>query len=167
VVGDDDLTRLPDVVAAYVRRSGRGLACPGACDGIAVAASDGHTSPRAAHRVVFGWAADVSGREIQLASHVDTERERRLVLREFLASALYLAVVLLAVLVAAPDDRLPSGGPLVGLLVGLLVGTAIGLTLAHWFAFRLAADLTALDETDLWAAGKEALHRSRAGRGSS
>ena len=86
-------------------------------------------------------------------THADAVRERRLVLREFLASALYLALVLLAVLVAAPDDRLPAEGP----LVGLLVGTAIGLPFAHWFAFRLAADLTALDETDAWAAGKEAL----------
>jgi hypothetical protein len=58
-----------------------------------------------------------------------------------------------AFLVAAPDDRLPADGP----LVGLLLGTAIGLTLAHWFAFRMAADLTALDETDPWAAGKQAL----------
>lgn len=49
------------------------------------------------------------------------------------------------------------GFQLTGPLVGLFFGTAIGLTLAQWFAFRMAADLTALDETDLWAAGKEAL----------
>lgn len=68
-------------------------------------------------------------------THADAVRERRLVLREFLASALYLALVLLAVLVAAPDDRLPAEGP----LVGLLVGAAIGRTFAHWPALSGAA----------------------------
>jgi len=58
--------------------------------------------------------------------------------REFFAAALYMALVLLAVLVAVPTEILPSDES----VVGLLIGSAIGLTLAHWLAFRLAAHLT-------------------------
>ena len=83
----------------------------------------------------------------------ELDHHERMVWREFLASALYVAIVLLAVLVAAPDDQLPADGP----LFGLLAGTAVGLTLAHWVAFRLASRATAARETDLVAAGKEAL----------
>ncbi len=64
--------------------------------------------------------------------------EARLAAREFFAAALYMALVLLAVLVAVPKDRLPPDAD----VAGLLVGSAIGLTLAHWLAFRLAAHLT-------------------------
>ncbi len=71
-------------------------------------------------------------------SAVVAHDEGRLVAREFFAAALYMAMVLLAVLVAVPTDRLPSDGA----VVWLLLGSAIGLTLAHWLAFRLAAHLT-------------------------
>jgi hypothetical protein len=66
------------------------------------------------------------------------DAEARLAAREFFAAALYMALVLLAVLVAVPTDRLPPDEE----VAGLLVGSAIGLTLAHWLAFRLAAHLT-------------------------
>ncbi|MGB7820019.1 MAG: hypothetical protein WBL35_14970 [Ornithinibacter sp.] len=66
------------------------------------------------------------------------DMEARLAAREFFAAALYMALVLLAVLVAVPRDRLPPDAD----VAGLLVGSAIGLTLAHWLAFRLAAHLT-------------------------
>ncbi|MGB9375260.1 MAG: hypothetical protein WCA82_14015 [Jiangellales bacterium] len=67
----------------------------------------------------------------------DLEVEGRLAAREFFASALYMALVLLAVLVAVPTERLPPDDA----VVALLIGSAIGLTLAHWLAFRLAAHL--------------------------
>lgn len=65
------------------------------------------------------------------------EQEARLAAREFFAAALYMALVLLAVLVAVPSESVPSDD----LVVGLLIGSAIGLMLAHWLAFRLAAHL--------------------------
>ncbi len=61
----------------------------------------------------------------------------KLAYREFATSALYMALVLLAVLAALPEDRLPEGWA----VLGVLLGTAIGLILAHWVAFRLAAQL--------------------------
>jgi hypothetical protein len=63
----------------------------------------------------------------------------RLLAREFFASALYVAIVLLAALVALPKGRLPSDTS----VVQSMVGTALGLVLAHYIAFRLAAHLTA------------------------
>ncbi len=66
------------------------------------------------------------------------DKETRLAAREFFASALYMALVLLAVLAAVPTENLPSDES----VVGLMIGSAIGLTLAHWLAFRLAAHLT-------------------------
>ena len=66
---------------------------------------------------------------------------RRVLAREALASALYVALVLLAALLAVPSDRLPSDA----VMVRLILGTAIGLLLAHWLAFRLAARMTAED----------------------
>lgn len=62
----------------------------------------------------------------------------QLVAREFLAAALYMALVLLAALVALPVERLPDDAT----VVATLAGTAVGLILAHWLAFRLAAHLT-------------------------
>lgn len=73
-----------------------------------------------------------------MSGSTSVEEEPRLAAREFFASALYMALVLLTVLVAVPTERVPSDGT----VVGLLIGSAIGLTLAHWFAFRLAAHLT-------------------------
>lgn len=67
------------------------------------------------------------------------ESHAQLVAREFFAAALYMALVLLAALVAVPVERLPDDAA----LITTLAGTAIGLILAHWLAFRLAAHLTA------------------------
>lgn len=61
--------------------------------------------------------------------------EDRMARREFLAAALYMALVQWAAMLAIPEDRLPEDGT----VVALLLGTAIGLVLAHWLAFRLAA----------------------------
>lgn len=66
------------------------------------------------------------------------ESEARLAAREFFAAALYMALVLLAVLVTVPTEKVPSDAT----TVGVLFGSAIGLTLAHWLAFGLAAHLT-------------------------
>lgn len=63
----------------------------------------------------------------------------RVLAREFLASALYVAIVLLTALVALPKDRLPSDVS----VVGTLFGTSVGLILAHFVAFRFAAHFTA------------------------
>lgn len=78
--------------------------------------------------------------------------ETRLAAREFLAAGLYMALVLLAVLVAVPMESLPSDES----MVGLLIGSAVGLTLAHWLAFRLAAHLTEEDGFAAQSAMKEA-----------
>ena len=58
--------------------------------------------------------------------------------REFYAASLYMALVLLAALVALPVERLPDDE----VLIATLIGTALGLILAHWLAFRLASHLT-------------------------
>jgi hypothetical protein len=71
------------------------------------------------------------------AGSPDPEHDR-LLLREVLASALYLTLVLLAALVAVPADRLPSESR----VVWIILGTAAGLLAAHWLAFRLVARLT-------------------------
>lgn len=63
---------------------------------------------------------------------------RRALAREFLASALYVAIVLLTALVALPKARLPSDTS----VVATMVGTAVGLIAAHFVAFRLAAHMT-------------------------
>jgi hypothetical protein len=49
-----------------------------------------------------------------------------------------VAVVLLAALVAPPKARLPGDAT----VVATLIGTALALVVAHFVAFRLAADLT-------------------------
>jgi DMSO reductase anchor subunit len=64
---------------------------------------------------------------------------RRALAREFFASALYVALVLLATLVAVPRDRLPSDHA----VMASMIGTALGLILAHFVAFRYAAHFTA------------------------
>ena len=63
---------------------------------------------------------------------------QRVLAREALASGLYVALVLLAALIAIPAEQLPSDAD----MAGLVVGTALGLLLAHWLAFRLAARMT-------------------------
>lgn len=80
------------------------------------------------------------------------ERHARLLAREALAAALYMALVLLAGLVALPVVRIPDDK----VMVATLVGTAIGLVLAHWFAFRLAAHVTAEGGTWPGSAAQEA-----------
>lgn len=64
---------------------------------------------------------------------------RRALAREFFASALYVALVLLAALLALPRDRLPTDHA----VMATLFGTALGLVLAHFVAFRFAAHFTA------------------------
>lgn len=76
----------------------------------------------------------------------------RLLAREALASALYLALVLLASLVAVPRGSLPSDT----VMVKLIFGAGLGLLVAHWFAFRLAAHITAEDGTWTATASQEA-----------
>jgi hypothetical protein len=73
------------------------------------------------------------------------EAHGRVLAREFFAAALYMALVLLAALVAFPVRQLPDDH----VVVATLVGTALGLILAHWLAFRLAAHLT--DEGGVWS----------------
>lgn len=63
--------------------------------------------------------------------------EGKLAYREFVSAALYMTLVLMAVLIALPNDRVPESW---GVLT-LLLGTAVGLMLAHWIAFRWAAHL--------------------------
>jgi len=56
--------------------------------------------------------------------------------------ALYVSVVLIAELAAVPEKHFAGGrvtGPVDAQLLEILWGTAIGLTLAHFFAFKLAA----------------------------
>lgn len=74
---------------------------------------------------------------------------RRILEREFLASALYMALVQLAALVVLPVEQLPSDRT----MIGLLLGTAVGLVAAHWLAFRLAAHMT--DAAGVWAGSAE------------
>ena len=81
-----------------------------------------------------------------------SESHAQLVAREFSAAALYMALVLLAALVAVPVDRLPDDAD----LVATMAGTAIGLVLAHWLAFRLAAHLTAEGGFGAASAAREA-----------
>jgi hypothetical protein len=67
----------------------------------------------------------------------EVERER--LAREFVASALYLDLVILAGLAVIPAHHLPPG-PEVAMI---MLGTAVGLLAAHWLAFRLAVQVTA------------------------
>lgn len=82
----------------------------------------------------------VAGLNISLEGAVAAEHDAhlRVLGRELLASALYVALVLLAALIAVPADRLPPDAD----MVWLILGTAVGLLLAHWLAFRLAARIT-------------------------
>jgi hypothetical protein len=85
--------------------------------------------------------AGTEGRPLEPTLHpaaVDHVGHARILAREFFASALYVAIVLLAALVALPRSRLPSDIS----VVATLFGTAAGLILAHFVAFRLAAHLT-------------------------
>ena len=82
--------------------------------------------------------------------------ERVSLWREAAVIALYVSIVLLAELLALPEDfGQPSHhGPS---LIGIIWGTAFGLAFAHWFAFQVAA---------AWFSGgkvmREDLRRARA-----
>jgi hypothetical protein len=56
---------------------------------------------------------------------------------------LYVSVILLAELAVLPAGRGDDDGPVHGLhgreLVAIVWATTLGVTIAHWFAFRLAA----------------------------
>ena len=58
--------------------------------------------------------------------------------REYLASALYVSLVLLAALIVIPQRDLANRVH----AAYVMIGTAFGLSLAHWFAFRLASGIT-------------------------
>jgi hypothetical protein len=60
-----------------------------------------------------------------------------LLTRDAVTSALYVAIVLLAGLVALPQEETDEE-PVVA---SVMLGTAVGLVLAHWFAFRVAGAL--------------------------
>jgi hypothetical protein len=52
--------------------------------------------------------------------------------KEALTMALYVAICLLAALIAVPDDAHVH-------VTGIVWGVSLGLALAHWFAFRVSA----------------------------
>jgi len=79
-----------------------------------------------------------SSNTVEAAAATEHAAHRRVLAREVLASGLYVALVLLAALLAVPSDRLPPDAE----MVWLILGTAVGLLLAHWLAFRLAARIT-------------------------
>ncbi|MGH1565405.1 hypothetical protein [Mumia sp. DW29H23] len=56
--------------------------------------------------------------------------------KEAATMALYVALCLLAALIA-----LPEGGAAHAHVLGIVWGVSVGLALAHWFAFRLSARL--------------------------
>jgi hypothetical protein len=71
-------------------------------------------------------------------THPSAHRER--MLHEGTVMVLYVSIVLLATLVALPEDFAEHGNAALELLA-LEWGTAIGLALAHWFAFTVAGAL--------------------------
>jgi hypothetical protein len=56
--------------------------------------------------------------------------------------ALYVAICLLAALVALPDDAHVH-------LLGVIWGITVGLAIAHWFAFRVATRLVGAGQVGL------------------
>lgn len=82
---------------------------------------------------------DNSGGPYPTATPVTDERRMEL-WRDATVMALYMSIVLLAEMVALPEDYsvTPSstGHPPIWLIIW---GTTIGLAMAHWFAYNLAA----------------------------
>jgi hypothetical protein len=82
----------------------------------------------------------------------DDQHEHRAELRkEAFTTALYVAVCLLATLLAIPPIREPH-------VLGTIWGVTVGLALAHWFAFRLSARLVGagrIRRQDLDSAGAQ------------
>ncbi len=65
------------------------------------------------------------------------------ILREAVTMVLYVSVVEIAELAALPETHVANGhvtGPVGSQLLAIIWGTAVGLAIAHWFAFRLAAN---------------------------
>jgi hypothetical protein len=56
--------------------------------------------------------------------------------REAYTMALYVAICLLAALIALPDSPVTRGQ-----VIGIIWGVTVGLAAAHWFAFRVSARL--------------------------
>jgi hypothetical protein len=72
---------------------------------------------------------------------LDHQRHRHELQREFAVMILYVSIVLLATLAALPahDNEVQIAGVDISVVVIIVWGTAIGLSLAHWFAFVVAA----------------------------
>src|SRR3712207_3780902 len=71
------------------------------------------------------------------SAHPKEDQEHALELRkESYTMALYVAICLLAALLALPDTIAARSH-----LIGLIWGVTIGLAAAHWFAFRVSARL--------------------------
>src|SRR3712207_7586974 len=71
------------------------------------------------------------------APSASEDQEHALELRkESYTMALYVAICLLAALLALPDTITARSH-----LIGLIWGVTIGLAAAHWFAFRVSARL--------------------------
>jgi hypothetical protein len=78
---------------------------------------------------------------------------RRELLREGFTTALYVAICLLAALIALPE----TGGAREH-VIRIIWGVTIGLALAHWFAFRLSARMVGagtIREEDVESAGAQ------------
>lgn len=56
--------------------------------------------------------------------------------KEAYTMALYVAICLLAALIALPDSPVTRGQ-----VIGIIWGVTVGLAAAHWFAFRVSARL--------------------------
>lgn len=69
--------------------------------------------------------------------------EKTVLIREFVVSALYLALALWATALIIPPELLPSKW----IVVAEVFGIAVGLLLMHWLAFSLAVQL--VDRADL------------------
>jgi hypothetical protein len=90
-------------------------------------------------RATSGWVGhDVTMTEVMTAEG-SAEDTRRHLFKEAATMGLYVAVCLLAGLMAVPDDADPSDVE----VLGLVWGTAVGLAIAHWFAFEVSARLVA------------------------
>lgn len=75
----------------------------------------------------------------------DGEAHGHSLLREFVVSALYLALALWATALIVPPDVLPSKW----VVVAEVYGIAVGLLLMHWLAFSLAVQLVDRAELNL------------------
>lgn len=83
-------------------------------------------------------------------------REHRIELRkEALTMALYVAICLMAALLAIPENAIEHTN-----VLGLIWGITLGLALAHWFAFRVSARMVgsgSIHSSDLQLAAAQLL----------